>query len=111
MERAVSLADGSSETLAALGHALALAGRAPETEAILTRLLERSKERYVSPALIAQVLIGLGRTEAALDRLEDATQARATDLIWIGLRPVYEPLKASPRFQAIAAELGIPLDT
>ncbi len=49
-------------------------------------------------------------TETALERLEEATQARATDLIWIGLRPVYEPLKGLPRFQAIADKLGIPLD-
>lgn len=107
LERAIDLSDGSSETLGALGHALALAGRAPEAEVILTRLEERSAKRYVSPALLAQVLIGLRRTEAAIDRLEEATQIRATDLIWIGVRPVYDALAPLPRFQAIVDELGL----
>jgi tetratricopeptide (TPR) repeat protein len=111
LERAVDLSDGTSETLGALGHAMARAGRVPEAEAILARLEERSGKRYVSPALPAHVLIGLGRTEAALDRLEAAAQIRATDLIWIGVRPVYDPLAASPRFQAIVDELGLTLAT
>ena len=97
----------SNETLAALGHCLGQGGRAPEAEAILNRLEERSDKRYVSPALLAQVLIGLGRTEDALERLEEATSSRATDLIWIGVRPVYDPLRGSPRFQAIEATVGL----
>ena len=107
LQRAVDLAEESSETLAALAHCLGQAGRAPEAEAILKRLEERSGRRYVSPALLAQVLIGLGRIEDALDRLEEAASSRATDLIWIGVRPVYDPLRGSPRFNAIESLMGL----
>ena len=110
LRRAVHLADESSETLAALGHALAQVGRGSEAETILRRLQERSGKRYVSPALLAQVLTGLGRTEGALGLLEEAIQKRATDLIWVDVRPVYDPLKASPRFQAITDDLGLQPD-
>jgi TolB-like protein/Tfp pilus assembly protein PilF len=106
-QAAVELTEESSETLAALAHCLGQAGRAPEAESILKRLEERSTERYVSPALLAQVLIGLGRTEEALDRLEEAQRGRATDLIWIGVRPVYDPLRESPRFRAVESLVGL----
>ena len=65
----------------------------------------------MSPVLLAQVLTGLGRPEGALGRLEEAIRTRATDLIWVGVRPVYDPLKGSPRFQAIMDELGLEPDS
>lgn len=107
---AVQLADESSETLAALAHALAIAGEteeAEEAESLLQRLDDRSSRAYVSPALQAQVLIGLGRHDEALDRLEAAADERAADLIWTGVRPVYDPLRGSPRFEAIVGEVGV----
>jgi TolB-like protein/Tfp pilus assembly protein PilF len=107
LQRSVDLSDESSEALAALAHCLGHTGRVPEAEAILKRLKERSGERYVSPALLAQVLIGLGRTTHALELLEEAESRRATDLIWIGVRPVYDPLRGSPRFKAIESRMGL----
>jgi TolB-like protein/Tfp pilus assembly protein PilF len=107
LQRATELGDDSSETMAALGHAFARADRVPEAEAILTRLQERAAKRYVSPALLAQVLIGLGRLDEALEQLDAAVRLRATDLIWLRVRPVYDPLRESPRFRAIEATLGL----
>ena len=42
-----------------------------------------------------------------IDRLEEAAGSRATDLIWIGVRPVYDPLRGSPRFDAIQSLMGL----
>jgi len=106
LSKAAMLGEESSETLSALGCALAGAGRRPEAERILSRLVERSGRQYVSPALIAQVYIGLGRTDEALDRLEEAVRCRATDLIWLKVRPVYDGLHDSPRFQVLEQALG-----
>ncbi len=107
LQLAVRLVDESSETLAALGHALAVAERTDDAEAILHRLEERRELRYVSAALLAQVLIGLGRSDEALDRLDQATEERATDLIWVGVRPVYDALRDSDRFEALERTLGL----
>jgi serine/threonine-protein kinase len=107
LERAVELADDGSEALAVLAHTLARYGRAEDAEEILTRLEERATKRYVSPVLLAQALIGLGRVEEALDRLEEAVRLRATDLIWLPVRPVYDALRSSPRFSAILDEIGL----
>lgn len=107
LERAVELADEGSEPLAVLAHTLARFGRAEEAEEIVARLEERAAKRYVSPVLIAQSLIGLGRVEDALDRLEEAVRVRATDLIWLPVRPVYDALRSAPRFSAILDEIGL----
>ena len=107
LERSVELADEGSEALAVLAHVHARAGHEEEAWAILTRLEDRSARRYVSPVLLAQTLTGMGRIDAALDRLEEAVRLRATDLIWLRVRPVYDPLRATPRFGAILTELGL----
>jgi TolB-like protein/Tfp pilus assembly protein PilF len=107
LRRAVELSEESSESLAALGHALALAGETSEAQTLLTRLQERSDRAYVSPAQLAQVLIGLGRHDDALDELDRAVAGRATDLVWAGVRPVYDPLRGTARFDAILSEVGL----
>lgn len=107
LKRAVRLSGEISETLAVYGHALALRGDLAEAETVRQRLLERSTKQWVSPVLIAQTLIGLGETDHALDHLEEATEARAADLVWLGVRPVYDPLRESDRFKRIVSKLGI----
>ncbi len=104
---AVRQSRASSETLAGQGHVLGSAGRTGEAEAVLQRLVARSEARYVSPALVAQLLLGLGRTDEALERLEAAEAARATDLVWLGVRPAYDPVRSDPRFRSLASRVGV----
>lgn len=107
LKRAVELSHESSEAVAALGHALAVSGRTDEAVALAQRLENRARQRYVSPALLAQVELGLGRTEKALALLGEAAEVRATDAIWLGVRPVYDPLREEPAFQHLIGRLGI----
>lgn len=104
---AVDRSQGSSETLAALAHAQASTGRTREAEANLQILRDRSTDRYVSRALLAQVLVGLGRVEEALDDLDAALEARATDLIWLNLRPQYDPIREGSRFRELVQHVGL----
>jgi TolB-like protein/tetratricopeptide (TPR) repeat protein len=105
---AVRLSGGSAETLATHGHALGRLGRTMEAEAILADLRAKAANRYVSPVLIALVLVGLGRTEEALGELERGVEARATELIWLGVRPTWSTLESSDRFLAVLARVGLP---
>jgi len=36
-----------------------------------------------------------------LDRLEQAYQQRAADLVWVAVRPAFRPLRSEPRFRAL----------
>ena len=105
---AVDSSEASSETLAAHGHALALCGRTTEAEGVLGRLEARAGRRYVSPALLAQVQIGLGRPGDAIDGLRDAMMVRSTELIWLGVQPHFDPLRGTEAFAALLGRLGLP---
>jgi hypothetical protein len=82
--------------------------RARKTFAELTSL---ARERYVSPVKLAQAHVGLGEMEQALDRLEDAGAGRAADFAWLNVRPEFAPLRARPRFQALARLLEASRDS
>jgi TolB-like protein/Tfp pilus assembly protein PilF len=107
LSTAVALSDTSSEMIANQAHALGVAGRVDEAEELLARLGHRSDRRYVSPALMAQVLVSLGRHDEAVDRLTAAVDLRATDLIWLAVRPTYDPLRSHAGFIRILAQLGL----
>ena len=101
LQRAVERSGQSSETLAALGYAAGRAGDATRARDVLTQLQQRAMDRYVSPSHFALVHTGLGEHVWALDFLEAAHEARASDLIWLGVRPAWDALRADPRFVAV----------
>lgn len=105
LEQALELTNRSSEVLAALAHAQALASGQPSPAA--DELERRAADHYVSPALVAQVRLGMGDHEAALELLEAAADERSLDLVWLGVRPVYAPLRASPRFRMLLDRVGL----
>jgi serine/threonine-protein kinase len=107
LERAVTLQEGSAETTAALATAHALAYHRPEAEALLAALDQRSREVYVSPALLAQVHLGLGDHAAALERLEDAAARRTADVVWLKIHPLYDPIRGHPQFRALLERTGL----
>jgi hypothetical protein len=93
---------------AALGYALGRAGDAEGARRLLLELSGLADERYVSSGLMAQVLAGLGETEAALGWLEKAALAQASDLAWLRVRPAFRSLAEEPRFRALVAALRLP---
>lgn len=107
LEEAQRLSGNSAETTAALGYAHARAGAFEEARQVLAELTRTAEKQYVSPSLVAQIHAGLGETEAALGRLEEALDLRATDLAWLKVRPVFDPLREEPRFQALLARMGL----
>ncbi len=63
--------------------------------------------RYVSPVLVAQIYIVLGDFDLAFGLLVRAVRMRAADLLWLGVDPIYAPLRRFPRFQALLSEIGL----
>ena len=106
-ERGVELTQGNhSMYIGFLGGALARAGRRADAERVLAELDERAKREYVPPCDKALVLTPLGRTEDALAALEKAYEERNA-LLWRRIQfPMFDPLRASPRWQAIATKLA-----
>ncbi|MDX1382223.1 MAG: protein kinase [Thermoanaerobaculia bacterium] len=92
------------EHRAALAGALAAAGREEDARRELAAL---EAEPGISPDLLATVATALGEEDSALDLLEAAAEARAPHLVWIGHRPIFDPLRGAARFQALVDRMGL----
>jgi tetratricopeptide (TPR) repeat protein len=97
----------SAEMLAALGSALAAAGQRDAAARLLAELETTSNTSYVSPVLLAQLLLSLDRPEDALGRLEQACECRAAEMVWLAVRPTWVPLRGTGRFQALLRRVGL----
>jgi serine/threonine protein kinase len=107
LERAADLTGRSSESLVMLGRALAMRGKTGEAQKIFYELLDRSNRVYVSPVLFAILAIGLGEFDRALEYLHRAVKVRATDLIWINVRPLFDAVRIRPDFVEICKHVGL----
>src|SRR5262245_8852098 len=89
-----------------LGHTYGSSGNKTEALKILEQLKELSKKRYVSAYSFALVYLGLGDKEEALRWLDQSYQDRAgSDIGWIRVDPLLDPLRGDPRFEALAEKI------
>lgn len=107
LTEAAALQEGSSDAEAALGHLYAVAGRIEEARETVSRLSASIGSRYVSPGHIAVVQAGLGRTGEALDWLEKAYDERYPWLPLAKADPVFDVLRAEPRFHLLLRRIGL----
>jgi TolB-like protein/Flp pilus assembly protein TadD len=92
--------------LGVLARAYGLSGNKTEAEKILDQLKKLSQERYVSSYSFALIYLGLGDKEEALRWLEQSYQDRAgSDIGYIRVDPLLDPLRSDPRFEALAEKI------
>lgn len=102
--RARSLAPDNPAMAAVHAHALARAGDHRAARKVLEAGL---RGEHAKPAHRALVLTGLGAIDAAVDELERACAERSRFVVFLAVWPVWKPLHASPRFQALIDRLGL----
>jgi TolB-like protein/class 3 adenylate cyclase/Flp pilus assembly protein TadD len=89
--------------LGLLGHAYASLGNKSEALKILDQLKQLAAQRYVSAYSFVIVYVGLGEKEEALQWLERCYQDHAgSEIAWIRVDPLVDPLREDPRFEALA---------
>jgi TolB-like protein/tRNA A-37 threonylcarbamoyl transferase component Bud32/Flp pilus assembly protein TadD len=108
LQEAAHLSPGDDATNATLSYAYALAGRRGESQEVLTELREQAGKRYVSPCLIALVYVGLGNKEEAFGWLEQAYKQRDGELPWVGMEPMFDPLRSDTRLRALLRRMNLP---
>jgi TolB-like protein len=94
--------------LAGLGHAFALSGRTKEAHAVLDRLLEMSRTRYVPAYDVAVVYMGLGEKARAFEWLNKAYEERSGFLVYIKCDRRFDGLRSDPRFVDLLGKIGLP---
>ena len=105
---AEKLAGRSPEVVAALAYVQALAGQSKDARNAMDELVRMSGRRYVSPVLLSQVALGLGDTDRALEYLREAYAVRSTDLVWIGVRPVFDAVRSEAAFVELRSQILSP---
>ncbi|MEO8561717.1 MAG: protein kinase [bacterium] len=107
LRAAIGKSGGTPEMIAAFAQTLARNGKREDARALLGQLEATAAARHVSPCLAAQVHAALGETDVALDALERAAEARDPEMVYIGVRPAYAPLRREARFLALRARIGV----
>ncbi|MBD0373150.1 MAG: protein kinase [Pyrinomonadaceae bacterium] len=90
-----------------LGHAYAVTGRTEAAEAILSELIEASKQKYVSPYFMVEILAGLGRIDEAFEWLERCYTDRAPHLIFLNAERKLDTLRSDPRFDNLLKRMNL----
>lgn len=106
-KKAVDLSERAPGALGILGLAYGLAGRKDEANKVLNELLELNKHRYITPAALVNIYIGLGQKDQAFIWLERAFQERSNYLAYLKVFPIMDPLRSDPRFADLVQRVGL----
>ena len=107
LDRAAQLSS-SAEITVALAHVRAANNDHEGARTLLDQLESRANDRYESPVLLAQIALGLGDEVRALALLQAALVQRSADLMWLGVRPIFDPLRSHPEFGRLLESLRLP---
>ncbi|MEA2763582.1 MAG: eukaryotic-like serine/threonine-protein kinase [Gemmatimonadaceae bacterium] len=108
LREALELASpGTTYTKATLAYSMALGGDKTLALQVRDELLAKRQHDYVSPVELATVCVGLGDIEEAVDWCERAADERRGWVMYLGVHPVVDPLRGSPRFHALLGRMGL----
>jgi len=93
--------------LANLGHAYARNGNRSGALKVLAQLRTLSKSRYVSPYAFALVYMGLADKEKSFEWLQKALTERSQTITTMKVDPVFDELRADPRFVSLIRQIGL----
>jgi TolB-like protein len=107
-ERTVELSRSAPTFVGFLGLEYAAAGYRDKAQNILEQLQKVSKQRYVTPYLVAQIYAALGETDEALGWLEIGYRERAAWMVILKVDPRFDGLRSDPRFQDLMCRMNFP---
>jgi tetratricopeptide (TPR) repeat protein len=107
LNTAKSLSRGAPAVLARLGYVHAMAGQRDEALRIVEEVKTYSEERYVAPFDLAVIYVGLGDTEQASTWLDRAFEDRSGPLPYLGVEPIFDPMRSDSRFQVLARRMRL----
>lgn len=101
--------EGRDAAAGYLGDALALAGQRDEALALLRKMLSEDNDPDEGNGWVhtSYIQVGLGEKAAALTSLENGYSHHETDVNYIGVDPIFDPLRGEPRYRELLKELGL----
>jgi serine/threonine protein kinase/TolB-like protein/Flp pilus assembly protein TadD len=109
LEKGVAASKNNFAMVGVLGRAYAQAGRRQDAQNILARLRNISARRYVSPAAIEYICLGLDDRNGYFQALEEGFRQRINHIAYLSVTPSperYPAVRADPRFQDLLRRLS-----
>ena len=107
IEEAIRLGGRSVNHIGTLGYAYGLAGQKDKGMQLLGELERRSHEGYMSSFWVAVAYLGLGQTDRVFEWLNRAYEERACALVYFTREPMFDSVRADPRFTALISKMGL----
>ena len=106
-QRYFTLSGGSTLALASLANVRARAGERQEALRLAAQLRSEATRKNVPAYQFALIYAGLDDSGEAIRWLEKAYQERSDFLVCLKVEPLFDGLRADPRFQAIERRIGL----
>lgn len=101
-------AKGDREALDALERGFAEGGYRGALQRVAETLVARSRTTYVTPWQIGTLYTRAGKNNEALEWLEKAYEAHDPNMPYLSVDPIFDDLRADPRFQDILRRMKLP---
>jgi eukaryotic-like serine/threonine-protein kinase len=105
-EKMLSLS-GGPELAATVEEDFTKAGYRGVLQSSLNGLQEISKHGYVSSLSIAEAYMRMGEKEKAIDWLQKAYEEHDSDLVSLGVEPMFDPIRSDKRFRGILKQMRL----
>jgi TolB-like protein/tetratricopeptide (TPR) repeat protein len=105
-EAARLLTPANTQAMALEACANARRGKRREAEAARARLVQLSRERYVSPYHVAIACNGLNEPSEAITWLERGLAARDPMMVFLNVEPTWKTLRGEPRFRRLLKHMN-----
>ncbi len=89
------------------GIACVKAGKRSEARKILSDLLKRARQAYVSPVVLAGLYFALGENDQGFESLDNAYDERDSRLLEIKVIPEFDCVRSDPRFKKLLKKVGL----
>jgi serine/threonine protein kinase/Flp pilus assembly protein TadD len=90
-----------------IGMIYACMNKREEAQEVLKYLMELSKQKYVSPVLIAVIYFSLEKNDQGFEWLDRAFEVRDGQLTWLRANPIYDNIRLDPRYTALLRKMNI----
>ncbi|MDA8016181.1 MAG: protein kinase [Thermoanaerobaculia bacterium] len=105
--RASELSEDRPQVTTTLGVLHAKLGHEEQAYSLADKLLNPRDGQFVPPTLVVQIYAALGEHEMALSVLDRALRQRTSDLVWLGVDPLYDSLRRLERFRQVLWDVGL----
>lgn len=106
-EKTRDILSSSPVSIGSLAYCHAAFGKTEEMRKLQAQLDQMAGEHYVPSIKLAEIHLALGDHDKAIECLEKGYEERCSLMIWIMIDPIYEPLKADPRYQDLLKRMGL----